>query len=280
MLATRMDEYRLPPPPVFLATRSTGAVDSVVAEFRKLPNGKRRRRGQRHDSRALSSPCTLPGDRRPENICVPDGDRHIFDRRNCTTESFRPKTECDDRTVYVSTTGATPRERVREYITTLHELVANCNFGQLSDELIRDQLIEKTNNPRVRERLLMEPDTLTLEKAITPTSRIEVALNESLTITKSVTRATDSTMFETPRDQAVQAKSQYCAAKLNRSTHTATNTRVQVPCDNCGYSSHATGSAKCSARAKTCRLCSKINHCEVLQIFQKGECRRSNTTAK
>ncbi|KAI0238688.1 hypothetical protein LSAT2_010572, partial [Lamellibrachia satsuma] len=72
---------------------------------------------------------SIAWDRRPDNICVPDGDGHVCDR-------------------------------------------PNCNFGQLSDELIRDQLIEKTNNPRVRERLIMEPDTLTLEKAITLMSRI------------------------------------------------------------------------------------------------------------
>ena len=130
--------------------RSTGAVDSVVVEFRNLPNGKRPRHGPRHGSTASSYPGTLPGDRRPENICVPDGDEHIE-----YAELFRPKTKCDDGTVYVSATGATPGESVREYVTALHELVANCNFGQVSDELIRDQLIEKTNNPRVRERLLM-----------------------------------------------------------------------------------------------------------------------------
>ena len=166
-----------------------------------------------------------------------------------------------------------PGESVREYITALHELVANCNFGQLSDELIRDQLIEKTNNPRVRERLLMEPDTLTLEKAIALASRIEVAVNESLSIKNSETRSTDSTKFETPRVQTVRAKSPYSAAKLNRSTHTATNTRVQLQaqCGNCGYSSHVTGSAKCPAMAKTCRLCPKMNHfASVADLPERG----------
>ena len=118
---------------MFLATPGDPPVpctDSVVVEFRNLPNGKRPRRGQRHGSTASSCPGTLPGDRKPENIGVPDGDGHIHDRRNCTTESFRPKTRCDDGTVYVSATGATPGESVREYVTALHELVANCNFGQ------------------------------------------------------------------------------------------------------------------------------------------------------
>ena len=57
--------------------RSTGAVDSVIVEFRNLPNGKQPRQGQRHGSTAPSYPGTLPGDRRPENICVPEGDGHI-----------------------------------------------------------------------------------------------------------------------------------------------------------------------------------------------------------
>ena len=87
--------------------RSTSAVDSVVVEFRNLPKGKRPRRGQRHGSTAPSYLGTLPGDRRLENSCVPDG--HIFVRHNCTTESFRSKTKCDGGTVHVSATGATPR---------------------------------------------------------------------------------------------------------------------------------------------------------------------------
>ena len=56
---------------------NTGALESVVVDFRNLPNGKWPRRGQRHGSTASSYPGTLPGDRRPENMYVPDGDGHI-----------------------------------------------------------------------------------------------------------------------------------------------------------------------------------------------------------
>ena len=57
--------------------RSTGAVESVVVDFRNLPNGKRPRRGQLHGSTASSNPGTLPGDRRPENMYATDRDGHI-----------------------------------------------------------------------------------------------------------------------------------------------------------------------------------------------------------
>ena len=274
-----MDEHRLPPPPVFLTTPG----DTLVRWTRLLSNFETylmasgldganvtaaRRRAILVHSLGIEGQIIFASLTETDTYATA-----VTALRNY----FGPKRSVMMERYTFRQRAQRPGESVREYITALHEVGANCDFGQLSDELIRDPLIEKTNNPRVRERLLMEPDTLTLEKAITLTSRIE-----SLSIKKSETRATDSTKFEPPRVQAVRAKSQYSAAKLNRSTHTATNTRVQVPCGNCGYSSHATGSAKGRklARAKTCRLCSKMNHCEVLQIFQKGEYRRSNTTAK
>ena len=52
-------------------------------------------------------------------------------------------------------------EPVQQCAASLSELAATCNFGVLTDELIRDQLIEKTSIPRIRERLLMEDEQLT-----------------------------------------------------------------------------------------------------------------------
>ena len=39
-------------------------------------------------------------------------------------------------------------------------------IGDLQDDMIRDQIIEKTSIPRIRERLLMETDSLTLRIAM------------------------------------------------------------------------------------------------------------------
>jgi len=48
-----------------------------------------------------------------------------------------------------------PGENIQQFTTA--ELASTCNFGVLQTELVRDQLIEKTCYPRIRERLLMEP---------------------------------------------------------------------------------------------------------------------------
>ena len=70
--------------------------------------------------------------------------------------------------------GQLPGESTHEYIAALNELVSTCNFGALSSEFIRDQLIEKTSIPSVR-----EPDTLTLHKACTLATQIEQAIQAS-----------------------------------------------------------------------------------------------------
>ena len=56
---------------------------------------------------------------------------------------------------------------IKQYIVLLTKLAATCNFGALTDKMIRDQIIEKITIPRIRECLLMEDDSLTLDKATT-----------------------------------------------------------------------------------------------------------------
>ena len=64
------------------------------------------------------------------------------------------------------------------FVSSLRELATKCNFGSLQDEMIRDQIIEKTCIRRIRERLLLE-EKLTLEKAISLGQSIESAMRES-----------------------------------------------------------------------------------------------------
>ena len=71
-------------------------------------------------------------------------------------------------------------EPVDDYISSLRALSVNCEFGNLRDEFIRDQLVEKTNCGRIRERLLtvIEPK-LTLMTAIPIARQMESAAREN-----------------------------------------------------------------------------------------------------
>ena len=55
-------------------------------------------------------------------------------------------------------------ESVELFITDLHHLVKNCEYGTLKDQMIRDRLVIGIRDRTLSDRLQMEPD-LTLEKA-------------------------------------------------------------------------------------------------------------------
>lgn len=74
-------------------------------------------------------------------------------------------------------------ETTDQYVAALKELAATCEFGAMEEEMIRNQLVEKTNSNRIRERLLLEVD-LTLKKAVTIASQIETAVAEANVMSK------------------------------------------------------------------------------------------------
>ncbi|KAJ1175494.1 hypothetical protein NDU88_000782 [Pleurodeles waltl] len=51
-------------------------------------------------------------------------------------------------------------ERVGNYIASLKTLAQTCDFAELTDSLIPDQLVRCTNNPRVQEKLLAKKPSL------------------------------------------------------------------------------------------------------------------------
>ncbi len=82
-----------------------------------------------------------------------------------------------------------PGESVQQYVANLRGFASTCKFGALKEEIIRNQLIEHTNDAKVRETLLLEPDDLPLSRAITIAVRIESAAACASALTKQQTIA-------------------------------------------------------------------------------------------
>ncbi|XDV17686.1 hypothetical protein PO909_023512 [Leuciscus waleckii] len=80
-----------------------------------------------------------------------------------------------------------PGESVQQYVANLRGLASTCKFGALPDEMILDQFIEHTNNAKLRETLLLEPDDLSLSQAITIALQIESAAACASALTKQQT---------------------------------------------------------------------------------------------
>ncbi|KAJ1129468.1 hypothetical protein NDU88_007836 [Pleurodeles waltl] len=62
-------------------------------------------------------------------------------------------------------------EDIASYVATLRGLALSCRFEQLSDSLIRDQIVRCAFNKRIREKLLMKDPNL--EEAIQIAKRME-----------------------------------------------------------------------------------------------------------
>ncbi|KAM7307487.1 uncharacterized protein ISCGN_011123 [Ixodes scapularis] len=71
-----------------------------------------------------------------------------------------------------------PGEAFEAYAAALRELSSDCNFGEAADKTIRDQLLEGTASQQIRERLLFEGTSLTLNRAIDPGRHIEQTQRE------------------------------------------------------------------------------------------------------
>ena len=63
-------------------------------------------------------------------------------------------------------------ETVDSFITALYELVENCNYGLLREEMIRDRLVVGIKDVKLSERLQLD-NALTLEKAIAEARQTE-----------------------------------------------------------------------------------------------------------
>ena len=69
-----------------------------------------------------------------------------------------------------------PNEKIDAYVTDLKNKAKDCEFAQLTDELIKDRVVCGINNDTVRARLLRETD-LTLTKAVDICRASEVTQN-------------------------------------------------------------------------------------------------------
>ena len=86
-------------------------------------------------------------------------------------------------------------ETCLEFTTALRALAAKCEYRQdFKDELIRDRLVAGCRNDRLRERFLLEPDTLTLEQALTIGEAFERATSESSSVTQCTPSGTVQTL--------------------------------------------------------------------------------------
>ncbi|KAJ8048227.1 hypothetical protein HOLleu_00459 [Holothuria leucospilota] len=152
--------------------------------------------------------------------------------------------------------GQLPGEPIDTYIAALRELAKKCEFKSFTDEMIRDQLVEKTNSSRIRERLLIERD-LPLTKAIELARHVEVALREAKELTTTSTPRTAAAVRADSRPKKTRRQAQTKDSISNASSSDSSSSRQ---CYRCGSRKHLANDPSCPATGKMCNFCKKVGH--------------------
>ena len=101
----------------------------------------------------LTSTHISEDDRKQYSTVIEKFDTFFKVRKNIIFERARFHRRCQ-----------TDGESVEQFITTVYSLAENCEFGVLTDELIRDRIVVGISDNALSEQMQKDPD-LTLEKA-------------------------------------------------------------------------------------------------------------------
>lgn len=170
----------------------------------------------------------------------------IFIRRKSTIvlrHTFRRRTQL-------------PGESVSTFVTDLRRLATDCKFADLHDEMVRDQLIEGTSIQRLREKLLMADDSLTLTKALDIAYAMEAAIKDASDLASAVQPVHAISAPRPPRRDSQQRTG---PRPTQGPPHQPTAPGLR--CNNCGSPGHRSHrDPSCKARGRTCLTCGKLNH--------------------
>ena len=154
-----------------------------------------------------------------------------------------------------------PNEKIDAYVTDLKNKAKDCEFAQLTDELIKDRVVCGINNDTVRARLLRETD-LTLTKAVDICRASEVTQNHM----KALHEETDVAVNKIKVTKTNKASSK----------HYETD-REKGECKRCGYNHEP---KKCPAYGKICNQCKLKNHFSRMCRSQKQQFKPRKTEKK
>lgn len=144
-----------------------------------------------------------------------------------------------------------------QYVAALRALAATCGFDDKSDDMIRDQLLERLSSDSIRERLLLELD-LTLDTAVTLAIQMEAAADQAKKIISDRGVLDKGIPVQTVHSKSHKTtnKQHYRSAK----PHATATSSPRRSCFRCGSDKHLANSSQCPAVNAQCKSCNKRGH--------------------
>ncbi len=152
-------------------------------------------------------------------------------------------------------------ECVQSYFTRLRKLAASCEYGELTDEFIRDRLVIGLKDKGDKVRLLRK-NKLDLQKAIQMCTTNEVASRQMKNIQGAEDKQTEEVKKfndrkKKPKNLIVRRK------KKNRPKRRRMKTKresSETKCRYCGRKQRHVRRTECPAFGQTCSKCQKKGH--------------------
>lgn len=142
-------------------------------------------------------------------------------------------------------------ETMDAFVAALRKLAKNCNFGDLEERLIRDQVVMGVKEENVREKLL-EVKELNLDKCLQIGRAFEASKQQMKSMQEGLKEVQVQKIFH-KKDKEPQKHKQSGNYKNKHGSGSAQK------CSRCGkFPGHA--KANCPAKDAECRKCKKIGH--------------------
>lgn len=160
-------------------------------------------------------------------------------------------------------------ESFDEFLTTLRALSLHCNFGQMADEMIRDQIIVHVRNKEIQERLWVLGDP-SLAEAISEVKAVEQSEKWMEVVRHNTNKTTTEEEVCALRSKSEMHPTRYTPSNTkfndNRQNHTFQsrkkndNTYTNSVCFRCGSRLHIASFPGCPAVNKECKNCGRLGH--------------------
>ena len=142
-------------------------------------------------------------------------------------------------------------ENPQQIATSLRALAAKCNYNErFRDELLLDRFVAGCTNEKIRERLLLEPDTLTLDQALTLATNIERATAETKALQSNAAQGEAAIQ----RVHKPRSPGKFSTARSSMQ-------KQRGSCYYCGNQRHKS-KQECPAFQHVCKKCNKTGHFE------------------
>ncbi|KAJ1184702.1 hypothetical protein NDU88_001505 [Pleurodeles waltl] len=168
-------------------------------------------------------------------------------------------------------------EDVASYVATLRGLALSCRFEQLSDCLIKDQIVRCAYSKKIREKLLMKDPSL--EEAIQVAKRMEhtaVWLQE-MDVSNKEGRQNVINEIKNKGKFIISEEKKRSTRNWEDPNRGKSDAR-EVKCYRCGAPGHIASSKMCAARNAICRNCGKRGHfAKVCKFKNNGSSDKDHT---